>query len=76
MDRTWLVWSQYLKRGSWTLGITSLCTTCSAMVVSRDKATPTHSITNKPEKCLIPICSVCKDDKQEVTAGGQEVELL
>lgn len=55
---TWLVCSQYLKRGSLTLGITSLYTMCSAMVVNRDKATPTHSITKSPEKCFIPICKV------------------
>lgn len=49
---------------------------CSANVVSRDKATPTHSITNKPEKCLIPICSVWKYKKQDVIRGVQEVERL
>ena len=62
---TWLVCSQYLKRGSLTLGITSLYTMCSAIVVSRDKATPTQSITNRPEKCFIPICSVWGDTEVE-----------
>lgn len=60
---TWLVCSQYLKRGSLTLGITSLYTMSSASVVSRDKATPTQSITNRPEKCLMPICSVWRDTR-------------
>lgn len=64
---TWLVCSQYLKRGSLTLGITSLYTMCSAIVVSRDKATPTQSITNRPEKCFIPICSVWRD--MELVSG-------
>lgn len=62
--RTWLVCSQYLKRGSFTLGITSLYTMCSATVVSSDKATPTHSITNRPEKCLMPICSVWRQGRR------------
>lgn len=76
---TWLVCSQYLKRGSLTLGITSLYTMCSAIVVSRDKATPTHSITNRPEKCFIPICSVWRETelenyrgKEEKVSGGME----
>lgn len=69
---TWLVCSQYLKRGSLTLGITSLYTMCSAMVVSRDKATPTQSITNRPEKCFIPICSVWRDKELAHERGWRQ----
>lgn len=68
---TWLVCSQYLKRGSLTLGITSLYTMCSAIVVSRDKATPTQSITNRPEKCFIPICSVWRVGESERLQAGR-----
>lgn len=71
---TWLVCSQYRNRGSFTLKTISLYTMCSAIVVSRDKATPTQSITKSPEKCLIPICNVWLDRKLEKeTRYRQEV---
>lgn len=57
---TWLVWSQYFILDFFlTRGITSLYTICSPIVVRMDMPNPTHSITNSPEKCLMPICNVC-----------------